>query len=287
MIDKNGGACDYFQPASQPASQPNICSHCGSYVAGALHPETSPGGEYSLYRNDFRDLKAVISAGSIDAIITDPPYGSGGFTSRDTLRSSKDKYVSSAAGYQKTLADIDGDSLHPEAWKELMLNACKEAKRVLKPGGYLLMFIDWRNLPVLQEAIHASGIQLRGTVVWDKGRGSRPNKNGFRNQAEYILWGTNGSIAAREHPVYLPGVLSHATMTNNKVHITQKPEALIAELVEICPSGGAIYDPFMGSGTTGVAALKTGRKFIGSESVYQYYETALNRCSDAAKSMLI
>jgi site-specific DNA-methyltransferase (adenine-specific) len=98
------------------------------------------------------------------------------------------------------------------------------------------------------------------------------------------LWGTNGSIAAREHPVYLPGVLSHATLTNGKVHITQKPEALMAELVEICPPGGTIYDPFMGSGTTGVAALKTGRKFIGAETVQQYFHTALNRCAEALKS---
>jgi len=219
-----------------------------------------------------------IPAGSVDAVITDPPYGSGGFLAKDTTKSSKSKYVSSDASYQQTLPDIDGDSLHPEAWKELMLNACKEAKRVLKPGGYLLMFIDWRNLPALQEAIHAAGIQLRGTAVWDKGRATRPNKNGFRNQAEYILWGTHGSIATRETPVYLPGVLQHATLTNGKVHITQKPEALMSDLVEICPPGGVIYDPFMGSGTTGVATLKSGRQFIGAESVGQYFETALNRC---------
>jgi site-specific DNA-methyltransferase (adenine-specific) len=217
----------------------------------------------------------------VDAVITDPPYGSGGFLARDTMRSSKSKYVSSDASYQKTLPDIDGDSLHPEAWKDLMLNTCKEAKRVLKPSGYLLMFIDWRNKPALQEIIHAAGIQLRGSVVWDKGRASRPAKNGFRNQAEYILWGTNGSVAPRETPVYLPGVLHHATMTNGKVHITQKPLTLMADLVEICPPGGIIYDPFMGSGTTGVAAIKSGRKFIGAETVGQYFDTALSRCTEA------
>jgi site-specific DNA-methyltransferase (adenine-specific) len=241
----------------------------------------APSGEFSLYRNDFRDLKARIPAGSVDAVITDPPYGSGGFLAKDTMKSSKSKYVSSDASYQQTLPNIDGDSLHPEAWKELMLNACKEAKRVLKPGGYLLMFIDWRNLPTLQETIHAAGIQLRGTAVWDKGRATRPNKNGFRNQAEYILWGTQGTIAQRETPVYLPGVWQHTTLTNGKVHITQKPVSLMTDLVEICPPGGVIYDPFMGSGTTGVAALQTGRKFIGAESVEHYFETAVKRCQQA------
>jgi site-specific DNA-methyltransferase (adenine-specific) len=196
------------------------------------------------------------------------------------MRTSKQKYVSSDASYQKTLPDIDGDSLHPEAWRELMLNACKEAKRALKPGGYLLMFIDWRNKPDLQSVMHAAGIQLRGSVVWDKGPATRPNKNGFRNQAEYILWGTNGAIERRESPVYLPGVLRHTTMSNGKVHITQKPLSLMADLIPICPPGGVIYDPFMGSGTTGVAALMAGRKFIGAESVSFYFEMAVRRCSD-------
>jgi site-specific DNA-methyltransferase (adenine-specific) len=286
MIDQKGMKHDNPQPASQPASQPNVCAHCGSYIAGAVFCETAPDGEFSLYKNDFRDIKARIPAGSVDVVITDPPYGSGGFLARDTMRSSKTKYVSSGASYQSTLPDIDGDALHPEAWKELMLNACKEAKRVLKPGGYLLMFIDWRNLPILQEAIHAAGIQLRGTVVWDKGRAARPNKNGFRNQAEYILWGTHGAIVPRETPVFLHGVLRHTTITNGKVHITQKPESLMAELVEICLPGGVIYDPFMGSGTTGVAALKTGRKFIGAESVEHYFDTAVKRCLQALSSNL-
>jgi site-specific DNA-methyltransferase (adenine-specific) len=70
-----------------------------------------------LFKNDFRDLKASISPGSVDAVITDPPYGSGGFLAKDTMRASKLKYVRSDASYQITLPNIDGDALHPEAWK--------------------------------------------------------------------------------------------------------------------------------------------------------------------------
>lgn len=86
-------------------------------------------------------------------------------------------------------------------------------------------------------------------------------------------------------PVYLPGVLRHSTITNGKVHITQKPEALMADIVEICPPGGSVFDPFMGSGTTGVAALKSGRRFVGAESVGQYFDTALKRCREALKTV--
>lgn len=232
-----------------------------------MHEESFPGGGYTLYKNDFRDLKQRILSASVDAVITDPPYGSGGFTVKDVLKTSKTKYVSSSASYQTTLLDIDGDSQHPEAWKQLMQGVCLEAKRVLKPGGILVMFIDWRNLAALQSCIHASGLTQRGVSVWDKGPASRPMKNGFRNQAEYLLWATQGKMPSTHPPVYLPGVFRHTTMTNGKVHITQKPESLMAEIIRICPPGGLIFDPFMGSGTTGVSALKSGRKFIGCETV--------------------
>jgi site-specific DNA-methyltransferase (adenine-specific) len=81
-------------------------------------------------------------------------------------------------------------------------------------------------------------------------------------------------------PVYLPGVLTHTTMTNGKIHITQKPESLMLDLVRVCKDGGTVFDPFMCSGTTGVAALKSGLRFIGCESVQPYFQTALSRCKE-------
>ena len=187
----------------------------------------------------------MLTDNSVHAVITDPPYGSGGFTIKDKTASSKSKYVSSNSSYQQSLANIDGDSLHPDAWHDLMTAACKTVVRVLVEGGILAMFIDWRQMPQLQRILLGSGITLRGCVVWDEGAGTRPNKNGFRNQAEYLLWGSKGPIAAREIPIYKPGVLKHTTMTNNKVHITQKPEALMLDIIDICPPGGIVFDPFM------------------------------------------
>jgi site-specific DNA-methyltransferase (adenine-specific) len=235
-----------------------------------------------LFNGDFRDAAALIDAGSISAVITDPPYGSGGFTVRDRMRSSKDKYVSSDASYQKSLPDIDGDSLNPMAWAALMKDLCATALRLLSEGGVFAAFIDWRNKPELQQIICASGLFLRGVAVWDKGPGARPIKNGFRNQAEYILWATMGAMPVRDDAVYLPGVLRHTTMTNGKVHLTQKPLALMDDIVKVCPSGGLIFDPFMGTGTTGVAAISSGRKFVGCETVEQYFETAVTRISNCA-----
>jgi site-specific DNA-methyltransferase (adenine-specific) len=254
------------------------CHACGHYLSDKLKRVASDDNRWLLYQNDFRDLDSVIKDGSIDVVISDPPYGSGGFTVKDVTRSSKSKYVSSDSSYQDTLPNIDGDSLHPMAWRQLMTDACIMAKRVLTDRGLLVLFIDWRNLPALQEIIHSTGFTLRGTVVWNKGNGVRPIKNGFKSQSEFILWATKGKMPVRDTPVYLPGVLTHATMTNGKVHITQKPESLMLDLVKICPDGGTVFDFFMGSGTTGVAALKSGLNFVGCESVEQYFETSCRRC---------
>jgi site-specific DNA-methyltransferase (adenine-specific) len=278
------------QPAAssqQPAASnmPKFCDTCGAPMAAAVKAVAAEDGRFTLYHNDFREVAAMIPAGSVAAVITDPPYGSGGFTVKDRCKSSKTKYVTSAASYQKTLPDIDGDALHPKSWEALMQAACAVARRVLAEGGILAMFIDWRNKPALQGIIEASGLTLRGIVVWDKGLGSRPIKNGFRNQAEYLLWATQGPMPNRSDTVYLPGVLRHTSMTTGKVHITQKPLALMEDIIPICPPGGLVFDMFMGAGTTGVAALKHGRRFIGCESVGRYFDTAVERCAAQAELM--
>ncbi len=109
--------------------------------------------------------------------------------------------------------------------------------RVLVEGGVLLSFIDWRNFSEMNNAASTAGLITRSVVVWDKGRGSRPHKGGFRRQSEFICWATRGSMRAWAD-VYLDGVLRYATIVNGKVHITQKPVALMRELIQITPQGG-------------------------------------------------
>jgi site-specific DNA-methyltransferase (adenine-specific) len=270
---------DNSQTARQPDSQ--VYHACGRALADAIRSVESGDGRFALYQNDFREVAELIAPGSIAAVITDPPYGSGGFTVKDRMKPSKTKYLTSDASYHKTLPDIDGDSLHPADWEALMMAACTVARRVLMEGGVLAMFIDWRNIPYLHEIIRVSGLLLRGCVVWDKGGGTRPIKNGFKNQAEYLLWATQGPMPTREVPVYLPGVLRYATLHTGKVHITQKPLALMEDVIHVCPPDGTVFDMFMGSGTTGVAALKHGRRFIGCESVPEYFDVAVRRCREA------
>lgn len=67
------------------------------------------------------------------------------------------------------------------------------ARRAAKPGAPVCMFIDWRQLPCASDALQWAGWIWRGIAVWDKGN-SRPQKGRFRQQAEYIVWGSNGDM---------------------------------------------------------------------------------------------
>lgn len=218
---------------------------------------------------------ATLADGSVDALVTDPPYGSGANSVAGRLRPSSSKYRSSDS---TPLPDIHGDSLIPEAWSQMIYQVLLQCFRVLKPGAPVLIFCDWRSLPGLMGVLGGVGFGVRSCVVWDKGRGSRPVQNGFRLQSELILFARKGGpILAPASPVYMDGVVKFSTMGNGKKHLTEKPIALMRELLKIMPQGGTVLDPFQGSGTTGQAALEAGCRYIGVESVAEYHTIAVDR----------
>ena len=156
--------------------------------------------------------------------------------------------------------------------------------RATKPGGYCLLFTDWRQLPACTDAFQAGGWIWRGLIAWDKGLGSRaPNTNYFRHQCEYVVWGTNGGNETLEDDGRggpWPGCYQINVKQNDKHHMTGKPTPLMRELVQCCPPGGTVLDPFMGSGTTGVACKLEGRNFIGVEMNAEYVAIARGRLGE-------
>ncbi len=163
-----------------------------------------------------------------------------------------------------------------------------ECVRTLKPGGYFMAFTDWRQLPVMTDAVQAGGVIWRGLIAWDKGRGSRaPHKGYFRHQCEYVVWGTKGPAVVLEHDGPFDGCIHEAVRQADKHHQTGKPTNLMRQLVRPVLPGGLILDPFAGSGTTGVAALMEGRRFLGVEREAAYAEIARQRLSAADASDLV
>ncbi len=218
---------------------------------------------------------------SADALITDPPYSSGATTSRGRAADPQEKYVHH--GTLHRFPTFEGDNRDGRSWRFWATLWLTEAYRVLRPGGYALVFTDWRQLPMASDALQAAAFAWRGLVVWDKTEGSRaPHTGYFRHQSEFVLWGTKGRCPRGSGP--FPGVFRIAIKHSDKHHLAGKPTALMRELVRVVPEGGLVVDPFMGSGTTGVAALQAGRRFIGVEISREYFDVATERIGKRGKA---
>lgn len=241
----------------------------------------------TVHRGDCLRLLPTVPDGSVDALITDPPYSSGGFTRADKAAPVAVKYQQ--GGTDREYATFGGDSRDSRSWAYWCALWLSECQRIVKPGGYALMFCDWRQLPVATDAFQSGGWVWRGLVSWNKGRGSRaPHKGYFRHQCEYVVWGTNGPIDVP--PVTDPrggpwdGAYTVPVLQSGKFHLTGKPLDLMRKLVACVPPGGVVIDPFCGSGTTGVAALLEGRKAVLIEQSAEYASDARKRLAGAMAS---
>ena len=96
-----------------------------------------------------------------------------------------------------------------------------DARKACKKGAPICLFIDWRQYPSITDALQWAGWIWRGTAVWDKGN-SRPQKGRFRQQAEYIVWGSNGPMPVNRPVSCLPGVFRYGNL-QNRIHVTEKP----------------------------------------------------------------
>lgn len=234
----------------------------------------------NLHHGEALAFLASLPDASVDAVITDPPYSSGGMVRGDrTSTDTKSKY-SGGYGKQPEHADFSGDNRDQRGygyWVALWLAECL---RVTKPGGLCLLFTDWRQLPTTTDALQSGGWVWRGIVPWYKPV-TRPMPGGFAGSCEYVVWGSSGPLE-RDYAngSYLPGFYQ-ANSPREREHLTQKPLEVMRKLAQVAPKGGTVLDPFMGSGTTGVAAVLEGRRFIGSEMTEHYYEVARRRIQTA------
>lgn len=207
-----------------------------------------------------------------DLVLTDPPYSSGGFTRGDRTGNTSAKYVQS--GTQRQLADFAGDNRDQRSflvWCSLWFAECL---RAAKQGAICAAFTDWRQLPTVTDAIQVGGWVWRGVGVWTKPT-ARPCLGRPLADAEFIVWGTRGPRPT-EGPVG-PRAFHGMPPGAERIHQTEKPVDLLKPWCELAPVGGLVLDPFAGSGSTGEAALLTGRRFLGIEFTAHYAEVARAR----------
>lgn len=230
-----------------------------------------------IYYGDCLRILREMPDNIADAVITDPPYGSGGMTAAERQKDPTEKYEQSD---NKIIhrPTFWGDTKDQRSWMHWCNLWISECQRILKPHGYFLMFTDWRQLPATTDVLQIGELIWRGIIAWDKGGGARaPHKGYFRHQCEYIVWGTKGKCLKKETAGPFPGCYKFPVKLSDKFHLTGKPTALMEELVQIVPVGKLILDPFAGSGTTCVAAQNKGRNFIGIERDEGYVEISEKR----------
>lgn len=248
-------------------------------VPPILRPENvNPNAHTVAHGNALRLLLEMEDA-SVDALIADPPYSSGGLMRSDRAGDTKGKYTGSY-GVQPDLPDFSGDNRDARAYGYWMTLWLTEALRVVKPGGVCVLFTDWRQLPTTTDALQAGGWVWRGVVPWHKPT-SRPSKGRFTSSCEYAVWGTNGPRSTEANDGRcLPGFYS-VSAPREREHITQKPLEVLRSLVQIVPPGALVLDPFSGSGTTAEACVLEGRRFVGFEIDRHYVDVARRRIENA------
>lgn len=146
----------------------------------------------------------------------------------------------------------------------------------IKEGGALYLCTRFDVMAAWQQAITAAGTTLKTPIVWDKGNHTSGDLIGdYGNQVELILFAHKGRHELKNGR---PSNLWYVPKDPPSEHPTPKPVALMARCINNSTiRGDTILDPFMGSGSTGVAAVRDGRKFIGIEIEPKYFDIACRR----------
>lgn len=228
-------------------------------------------GKVTIYHGDALDVLGELSVAetTITAMVTDPPYASGART--EAQKRSSGAMVRGAKWNAKP---IENDQMTTAGFLWLLRAVLYLARGMLPDGGQVLSFIDWRQWPNLVGAVETCNLRVQGMIVWDKM--SMGLGNGFRVQHELVLHASKGTPTVHDKGV--PNVLQCKREAND-YHPSPKPIPLMTALLQpVCPPGGVVLDPFMGAGSTLVAAKQTGRRAIGIECVERYCEDAAERC---------
>lgn len=227
----------------------------------------------TLYHGDAFDILHDLEG--VGAVVTDPPYSSGGAFRGDRAQQTSLKYVNSDSRSREYLPEFAGDNRDQRSfvvWSTMWLNACRQASVV---GAPLVSFIDWRNLPALTDAVQAGGWVWRNVGTWWK-PGVRMQKGRLSASAEYVVYATNGPAAegqgSPQNVFRCP-----PDPSAERDHIAQKPVDVGRWALQVAPPGAVVLDPFMGSGAVLVAARSLGHPVIGIDVDERYCDVAAKR----------
>ena len=215
---------------------------------------------------------------SVDLIVTDPPYflSMGHAGSKETAFNTNTDQINS----NRTFGDL---TIAKPFYRQLF----QEFRRVLKPEGAFYYFTDWRGYAFYFPIINAE-LPVRNMIVWDKKSG--PGSY-YTFAHELIIYGTAAAKLLHKGGTNvwrIAAFSSGAKKTDGaKRHPTQKPVEIIEKMIlDSSEPGAVVLDTFMGSGTTAVACLRTGRNYIGFEQDEKYHAIAQERIAEEIDRLL-
>lgn len=249
-------------------------------AASVIEPAPAPA-EATVYQGDCLAVMRSMPSESVDVIFTSPPYNLG------DKRSNGWGY-----GKAKNMLLRDGYESHDDAmprdeyvaWQKEVLTECW---RLLKPTGALFYnhkqrdvagaYYDPRDLN--------PGLPMKQAIIWDRGSGFNFSRHRCLPTHEEILFFPKPKFRMRKNSSGTKSVWNVPPETRENKHAAPFPVELVLKALGIA-AGPEVFDPFMGSGTTGVAALRSGRNFIGIENGPKTFAGAVARIAAEPHSSL-
>lgn len=206
----------------------------------------------SIYHGDCREVVPTLDDGSVDMVLTDPPYGLG-------------------IGYGRTALGLR--TIANDTTTDLLLWVVQQCPRVLADDRWAAVFCGYTQVGPVQDSFASLGLGVKTVGVWDKGMPTLGE--GIRNQYELFVLARKGKAPER----FCGGNVWRCTQGGGRPeHPHEKPGEVLRRLVENYSEPGAlVLDPCMGSGTTLRAAKDCNRRSIGIEIEEQYCEIAARR----------
>lgn len=236
---------------------------------GTLEQVLSGSAQWCVLCGDSPLLLNELAITGVDACVTDPPFASGART--EAGKGARADGMVRADRWKNR--PIDTDQMTTTGFVWLIRKIAVLVRPMLVDGGAFFSFIDWRQWPNLAGAVESANYRINKMIVWDKesfGLG-----NGYRNQHELVLFASKG--VPRIVHSDTPDVI-RCKRDENTWHPSPKPPHLMETLLRVpVPSGGLVLDPFMGSGSTLVAAVRQGMRCIGIDSDANHCATARER----------
>lgn len=233
--------------------------------------------EVKLYKGDCVEVMKSLPSNSVDLIVTDPPYR---VTSKGCSGTMSGYWAEDRTNKGKIFDNNDTD----------IEDYIDGFYRILKDGTHCYIMCNQLNLPHFLEMIGKSEFKYVKCLIWDKG--NKICGRFYMNCFEYIIMLRKG----RERPINDCGMPDILRVPNIKtldkegknIHDSEKPIRLMSILIEQSTNEGeVVFEPFMGSGTTGVASVQSKRNFIGVEIDDKYFDLAEKRINNATQTLTL